>query len=192
MSSTMTEVAREALWAQRARLHGLRRGGRLPKVAPSGFISSREAAELLVVAPRSARMYMQEAGVSFVLVQPKGERPTKFWRRQSVLRLVRKRGRAQTVRDVPEGMVGMQEAADLLGVALSTVSRRTRLGDLTGQKLRVLTSTGYRERVFYDRAEIERFRKVVLPVVWNRRRRVLMRDGFCSRRDDVGNVVHAV
>lgn len=119
---------------------------------PEWGISTREAAALLGVSSRSARVMLNRQKADFRLVAQKGKCACLYWDRRVVDRMLAKR--MPLVTHIPEKLCTAREACVILLVARSTLSRYVRQKQLREFRLRHATSSGVRLLSYFLRAEV--------------------------------------
>lgn len=117
---------------------------------PDGYVSTRQAAEILGLNVRTARNVMHKARVKSVRVR---EVLSKYWLRRSVACLAARRARAVQLKDIPAGLCPAVEAMGILGLSRSGLEGLERKG-LRAQKIKCVINGEIRELSFYERAKV--------------------------------------
>ena len=136
----------------RARKGYMRGSGAAYREVPAWGMSTRQAARVLGCGETAARSYLHRHKVPYRVVAERGKPYCNYWRRSSVLALVRQRG--AIVKRKPARMVDAAQAMAELGVGRSTLQRYVLRGMLRQVKLRVLTGRGLKSRAYYMRAQV--------------------------------------
>lgn len=122
-----------------------------------GWFSTQEAARVLGLRPRSARMLLHRAGVQSEWVRRDGLCACLYWEGQGVRACQRRCDRAGDLLEcVPEGWMLAHEARAWLGCSKSTLSRMGRDGGLSVFFVRLRCSNGIRRVGLFSRQEVER------------------------------------
>lgn len=145
-----------------------------PKV-PAGYVSTRQAAEMLGLNVRTARSVMHSARVKSVRVR---EVHSKYWLRRSVACLAKRRGRAVQLKDIPAGLCPAVEAMMILGVTRQGLMMREYKGLLKAQKIKCVVNGMVRELSFYERSKV---RGLAMALENSQRRAVQARKAIGAR-----------
>ena len=120
--------------------------------APEGWISSRRAAEILQVNPRTARAQLTRYKARFVSV--KGMCGAKLWAESDVRLFERDRRRTARFSAVPDGWCLASEACLVLNRSRSNLRLLVKGGKLQERKARVECRGGARVLSLYMRSEV--------------------------------------
>ncbi len=133
--------------------------GELPVVAAEpkpGWFSTREAARVLRMKPRSVRIVLHRAGVQFEWVSRDGVCPCLYWEHTGVLDYLRRRDKSGDLLEcVPDEWMLADEAQERLQVARSWLVRMAHRGGLTEWFVRLKRVNGLRRVCLYRRREVE-------------------------------------
>ena len=128
--------------------------GRAHTEPPRWGVSSRQAAEMLGVSPRTARALLNHNKARFQLVAQKGTSACLYWDRRVVQRLVAKR--LPLVKKIPDKLCSSREACYILMIARSTLLRYVKMKLLKEYTIRHVTATGVRCVSYYLRADVRK------------------------------------
>ncbi len=139
-----------------------RQTGKPYESAPSGCISSEEAAKILKISTKSARIQLHRLNTKYCMVREDGRRLQVYWYREAVEKL--SKTRATEWKRIPVTMIDANEAMELLGVQRSSVFRYVQQGKLHEHRHRVKTRRGLRTKLFYDKDEVLRLAEHLMAV----------------------------
>ena len=128
--------------------------GKAHREPPRWGVSSRQAAEMLGVSPRTARALLNRNRAKFQLVAQKGSPACLYWDRRVVQRLAAKR--LPLVTKIPDRLCSAREACYILLVARSTLMRYVKMKLLKEYPIRHVTPTGVRKLSYYLRADVRK------------------------------------
>lgn len=129
-------------------------GEQVVRRAPIGSVSTKEAADILMCTPSSAREWLHLKKVRHIRVRQKKGGIMIYWDKKRVSELASER--RPLVQDTPSTLVSTEEALVLLNVSRSTLRAYVRTGKLQQVLLRVRLSVGVRECSFYPRQDVAR------------------------------------
>ncbi len=124
---------------------------------PSWGISSREAAALLHCSESAARIALHKKRVRCRSVQEPGVPTCLYWDKQQVEKIAA--ARLPIHESVPGKLVDSQAAAEMLQVGRSSLYRYSKKKWLHPIRLRLKTSLGLRNHVYYRRDEVIKLKR---------------------------------
>ncbi len=125
-------------------------------VAPKGYISTREAAEILRAGESAVRVKLKKNKIKFVIVKLEGLCPRHFWKRADVEKLADKApplASAETIKN----LISMAELCQIANVGRSTVLRAIDKGLINAIAYRVLTGQGRQKRLYFTKEEAQKY-----------------------------------
>lgn len=122
--------------------------------APDWGISTRDAAKMLGISTRSARVMLNRHKADFHLVSQQGRCACLYWDRRVVERMLAKR--MPLVTSIPEKLCTAKEACYILLVARSSLTRYVKQKLLHEYRVRHATRTGVRLQSYFLRAEVRK------------------------------------
>ncbi len=125
-------------------------------VAPKGYISTREAAQILRAGDSAARVKLKKHKIKFIMVKLEGICPRHFWKKADVEQLADKAppfASAETVRN----LISLAELCQIANVGRSTVLRAMDKGLINAIAYRVLTGQGRQKRLYFTKEEAQKY-----------------------------------
>ncbi len=123
---------------------------------PRGFITTKQAADILMLGYHAAYMKLKKHKTKFVMMKLEGLCPQYFWRKAEVEKLADKApplGSAEIVKN----LLSMAELCQIVGVSRPALVRAIQKGKLHAVAYRMPTGQGRQKRFFFAREEVERY-----------------------------------